>query len=62
MIIYFDIRFELSNTQLIWSIIKVEIGVTEQFSVIIISSSSSILEMQLVYKTVHFNLTSVNAA
>ena len=60
MIIYFDNgRFALSKTQLICYIIKVDIEVTEQFSLFSISPFCSPVEMQFVYKIVCLNLTSV---
>ena len=63
MTIYFDNGgFVLSKTQLICYTIKVEIGVTEQFSVFNIFPFPSIVEIQFVYKIVRFNLTIVNAA
>ena len=63
MIIYFDNGgFVLSETELICYTVNEENGVTEQFSLSNVSSFSSIVEMQLVYKIVRLDLTSVNAA
>ena len=63
MIIYFDNGgFVLSETELICYTVKEENGVTEQFSLSNVSSLSSIVEMQLVYKIVRLDFTSYNAA
>ena len=60
MIIYFDNDvFVSSETNYT---VKGENGVIEQLTLFKISPSSSIVEMQLVYKIVCLNLTSVNAA
>ena len=48
--------------QIISYTVKGENGVTEQLTLFNISPFSSIVEMQLVYKIVCLNLTSINEA
>ena len=50
------------KTQLICCTIKVEIGITEQFSLFNTSPFTGIVEIQFVYKIACLNMTSVNAA